>query len=78
MAEVIKPAGATYSAEQWHLYCRSRFLGADDVTLPNGKTLTIPHSTANLDVAEFGDYMTKVEALANERGAFLEDAEWIA
>jgi len=75
LAEEVKPAGVAYSADQWHTYCKSRFLGCDDMTLPNGKTLTIPKSTANLDTGAFNDYMTEVEAWANERGVYLEDRE---
>ena len=41
--------------------------------LPNGKTLLIPHSTADLDVGEFSEYLSAVEAWANERGVYLED-----
>lgn len=78
MSERIKPRGQQYSAEQWHLYAKSRWLGADDVKLPNGKVITQPRSSSGLDVAEFNDYMTAVEAWANERGAFLEDVAWAA
>lgn len=73
MSEQIKPEGSTYSADQWHLWAKSKFLGCDDVRLPSGKVLTIPRSTADLDTGAFADYMTQVEAFANERGAFLED-----
>lgn len=77
MAETIKP-GATYSADQWHMWARSKFLGCDDHKLPGGGVLTIPRSTADLDTGAFNDYMTQVEAFANERGAFLEDREIFA
>lgn len=73
LSEKLKPNGQQFSADQWHLYAKSRFLGADDFPLPNGKTVTIPKSTAALDVAEFNDFMTQVEAFANEKGVFLED-----
>lgn len=75
MAEVIRPAGETYSAETWHLWAKSRFLGCEETRLPNGKIITTPNSTADLDVAAFADYMTQVEAFANDRGAYLEDTE---
>ena len=78
MSERIRPQGQQYSAEQWHLYSKSRWIGADDVTLPNGKVITQPRSSSTLDVAEFNDYMTAVEAWANEHGAFLEDVAWAA
>jgi hypothetical protein len=62
-----------YSAEQFHYYYRSRFLGCDDVRIPNGKVLTIPRSTAGLDVDEFNAYMTAVEADLAERDVYLEE-----
>jgi NinB protein len=75
MSERIHPAEQTYSAEQWHLWAKSKYLGAEDHVLPNGKTITIPNSTAGLDTAAFDAFMTQVEAFANERGCFLEDME---
>lgn len=75
MAEKIHPAQQIFSADQWHLWARSKFLGCDDVKLPSGKVLTIPKSTADLDVAEFNAYMEQVEAFAAERGCFLADME---
>lgn len=66
-------AGQRYSAESFHKYYASKFLGCDDVPLPNGKTLTIPRSTAALDVAEFSAYFDQVQADAAERGVYLAD-----
>lgn len=73
IADKLKPGGQSYGAEQWHVYFRSRWLGCDDVTMPNGKIATIPRSTAQLDVAEFGEYLDKIEAWAGERDVWLED-----
>ncbi|MGH6794636.1 MAG: recombination protein NinB, partial [Methylocella sp.] len=73
LADKLKPGGISYSAETWHQYSKSRWLGCDDVRLPNGKALTVPRSTAQLDVAEFADLMTQVEAWAAERGVWLDD-----
>lgn len=73
MAEKLRPGGIAYSAEQFHTYYKSRFLGCDDIQMPNGKTLTIPRSTANLDVAEFSDYFDAVQADAAERGVHLSE-----
>jgi hypothetical protein len=66
-------AGKQYSVEAFHLYYASRFLGCDDVTLPNKVTLTIPRSTSALDVDEFGKYLDQVQADCAERGVYLED-----
>lgn len=65
--------GETYSADQFHLYFRSKYLGCDDVTIPGGKTMTMPRSTAQLDVAAFSEYYGRVEADLAERGVFLAD-----
>jgi hypothetical protein len=62
-----------FSAEQFHIYYKTRFLGCDDVTLPNGKTLTIPRSSADLDVTEFSAYFDAVQADAAERGVWLDE-----
>lgn len=75
LAAKLKPSGQTYSAESFHTYYKSRFLGCDDYPLPNGKVITIPKSTSELDVAEFGDYFDKVQADAAERGIYLADLE---
>jgi hypothetical protein len=75
IAEELAPGGKKYSAEQWHTYAKSRWIGCDDVTLPNGKTMTIPKSSAALDTAEFNDYVTQVEAWAGERGVYLDSME---
>ena len=73
IAEKCKPAeGALFAADTWHLYFKSRFLGADEVELPNGKVMVIPHSSADLPVDAFTDYQTKVEAWAAERDIYLD------
>jgi hypothetical protein len=72
IAAKLRPGGKTYSADQMHIYYKSRFLGCDDVALPNGKVLTIPRSTAQLESTEFAEYVTQVEADAAERGVYLD------
>lgn len=66
-------AGQRYSAESFHTYYKTKFLGADDMKMPNGKTLQIPRSTADLDVSEFSEYFDKVQADCAERGVFLDE-----
>jgi len=78
MAEKIRPLGVSFSAETWHLWAKSKWMGCNDAVLPNGKVMTIPHSTADLDTPEFNDYMTRCEEWANEHGAWLEDTEGAA
>lgn len=76
IAEALpRNAPGSFSADTWHVYAKSRFLGCDDVKLPGGKTLTIPRSTASLDTGEFNEYMTKTEQWANEHGIWLDEIE---
>ena len=72
-ASKLHPGGNTYSAEQFHIYYKSRFLGCVDFPLPNGKVLAIPKSTADLDVSEFNEFMSAVEADLAEREVYLEE-----
>jgi hypothetical protein len=64
-----------YSAESYHLYFKQRFLGQDEVKLPNGKVVQIPKSTADLPVDDMSMYYTKVEEWAALRGITLPDKE---
>lgn len=72
VSEQVKPEWVRYSAEVWHTYFKTKFLGAEEIKLPNGKTIIKPHSSADLDRGEFNDYMTQVEAWAAQRGIVLE------
>lgn len=73
VAETLRPGGQEYSADQYHLFMKTRFLGADDVRLPNGKVMTVAHSTASLDAGEFNEYLTQVQAWAAERNVYMEE-----
>jgi NinB protein len=73
IAERLAPGGNKYSAEQWHLYCKSRWLGCEETRLPNGKTLLIPKTSADLSSDKFSDYVTAVEAWAAERDVYLDE-----
>ena len=52
LSERLPVRGEIYSAESWHLWAKSKFLGAVDVKLPSGKIVVVPNSTAALDTAE--------------------------
>ncbi|EPV8688287.1 recombination protein NinB [Pseudomonas aeruginosa] len=56
--------GRQYGPEAWAEYFKQTFIGWDD--LPGGGKRGI--STTTLSVAEFGDYMTRIEAWAAENG----------
>jgi hypothetical protein len=73
MSEKMKVRGETFSAETWHRWAKSRFLASEEVKLPNGQLLIVHGSTADLDTAAFNDYMTAVEAWANEHDVYLDE-----
>ena len=73
VAEKLKPSGNFFSPESWHEYLKQRFLGAEDIPLPNGKVVQRARSTASLDKTEMADYLTQVEAWANEHGVYRDE-----
>lgn len=75
IAEKLKPQGQQYSAETWHTWAKMKFLGAEEIKLPNGKTFIKANSTAELDKGEFQDYVQQVEAWAAEHGVYLDEME---
>ena len=68
ISEQVKTADGVFSAEVWHRYFAQRYIGCDDVTLPNRKRIVVPKSTTDLDTAEFTTYMDQVEHWAHEHG----------
>ena len=75
VADEYKPDGRQFAPQTWHLQFRSYWLGCDEVRLPSGETIAVPRSTTDLDVDEFSNFMTAVEAWANARGVYLDDGE---
>ena len=73
ISEKWKPEGQQYAPDTWHEYMKQKFLGKKDILLPNGKVIQITQSTAALDVSEFTDYMTQVEALVAGKGIQLDE-----
>jgi len=72
--KLVKKVGE-FSADSWHLYFKQRFLGQDEVRLPNGKIMQIPKSTADCSVDDMSTYYTRVEVWAAERGITLPEKE---
>lgn len=60
IAEQAYVGGQRFSADAWHEHFKRKLIGAED--LPGGGQIGI--STTSLGVAEFAEYMTKVEAYA--------------
>lgn len=74
IADHLKPQGVSYTAETWHEYFKQRYLGAEEIALPNGKTIQRAQSTASLDKSEMVDYVTKVEMWAAQHGLYAQEA----
>lgn len=60
IAEGAWIGGRQFSTEAWHEFFRAKFIGYEET--PDGRQIGI--STTTLSVAEFGDYMIRVEAYA--------------
>lgn len=73
IADKLKPQDQSFSAESYHTYFKMRFLGSDEMKLPNGKVVQIPKSTADLDTQEFQEYVFRVEEWASNHEVFLDD-----
>ena len=63
--------GRRYPKECWHEFLARRFIGYSE--LPSGGMLAL--STTTLDVAEFSDYLGKIEAWAVEEHGVVFDEE---
>jgi hypothetical protein len=59
--------------EAWHEWCKRRFIGVKEVTLPDGEIINIGRSSTDLSVQEFADYMTSIEAWAVDHGVIFND-----
>lgn len=66
--------GQRFVADAWHEYFKGKFIGKEEIKLPNGEIFNRPISTTTLDVLQFGEYMTQVEAWAAEHGILLGEA----
>lgn len=75
IADQLKVKGAVYNAATWHTYLCQRYLGCNDITLPNGKVLTMPVSTTGLTKDEFSEYFERCLSWAAEHGVVLPDQD---
>lgn len=73
MSENYGPDGRRFSPEVWHEQFKLQWLGKRDFRLPSGEAMSVTHSTADLSVEEFSDYMTQVEVWANSRNVYLDE-----
>ena len=71
---VDKPVqGHHYSKDTWHEYLKSKFLGSEEIALPNGKTVIHSKDSSGLSITEFSEYMSEVEAWCATHGVWLDE-----
>ena len=75
VCDTLKVKGKGYTAETWSEYFKQRFLGAEEVDLPNGKTIVKTVSSASLSQDEFSEYIEQVLAWCAEHNIYLPDEE---
>jgi hypothetical protein len=63
--------GQRFITEAWHEYFKGRFIGKEEIKLPNGQIFNRPISTTTLDVGQFAEYVTQIEAWAAGHGILL-------
>jgi hypothetical protein len=74
IAENVRVGADIFSGKAWHLHFKSKFLGCDDIPMPDGTVMTVARSSADEDSPEFAEYMTKVEAwAATEHNVYLDE-----
>ncbi len=74
ISEGVPVQGVIHSPEVWHEYFKVKFIGKEEIKLPNGQVLERAISTTTLDVAAFGEYMTRIEVWAANRGLLFAEA----
>lgn len=74
MQDTLKASdGQQHSAMWWKVMSKSEWLGFTEFRKPDGNVIQVLRSTADLDVSELNDFMTKVEAYCSKRGVHLDD-----
>jgi hypothetical protein len=65
--------GKRFAAESYHEYFKAKFIGKEEVLLPNGEVFNRPISTTTLDTSQFDEYRLEIEAWAADHGIQLSD-----
>jgi len=65
--------GQRFMTDSWHEFFKGKFIGKEEVKLPWGELYNRPISTTTLDVGQFSEYMTQIEAWAAQHGIVLGD-----
>lgn len=71
--EQLAIKGKHFTATCWDEYFKERYLGKEEVELPNGKIITRTVGTSSLDKAGMSEYMLKISAWCSEHSVILPD-----
>lgn len=58
--------GKQFDAETWKEFFRQKYIGTEEVLLPDGRRIERGISTTTLDVGAFSDFMDQISAYAAE------------
>lgn len=64
IADGYQPGGVAYDVEFWKEYVRRRFIGTEEMQLPDGTRVERGLSTTTLSVGEFADLIDRVQHFA--------------
>jgi len=64
IAEGVHPDGRTFGVEEWKELVRRKFIGTEEVDLPDGTRTVRGLSTTTLSVGQFADLIDQVSAWA--------------
>ena len=74
MAEGLKGKDGLYHPHQWwKVMAKDQWLGYNEYTAPDGRTIYALKSTADLSVEELNNFMNEVERYCAGRGVYLQD-----
>lgn len=68
IAENLWVGRERYLKESWHEFFKGEFIGWEELALPGGGATHTAISSTKLNVGQFGDYMTAIEAFAVAAG----------
>lgn len=71
--EQLAIKGKHFGAAAWDEYFKERYLGKEEVELPNGKIITRTRGTSSLKKDEMSEYMLKIESWCGQHGVQLPD-----
>ena len=64
IAEAVKVGGKEQEVEVWHEWAKQKFIGIEEVTLPDGTNIVRGLSTSRLNVADFSLMIDRLIAYA--------------